>query len=448
MMRLAELAQWAGGELRGADAPVTGVSIDSRELGAGEVFVALLGEHVDGHEFVANCAEAAAVVVQREVDAPCAQIQVEDTEVALQCMAQQWRRQHKVAMTAITGSNGKTTTREMTEAILSQQAPTLATQGNYNNHLGVPLTLLRMHAQHRYAVIEMGANHAGEIEMLTRLAEPQVATITCVAEAHLEGFGSLEGVAEAKGEIYRNLPEHGVAILNAEEPFAPRWRAQLQVSDVVTFSADPTIDADVTARLAGRGALELRHGAREWTVDWSMDGVHNARNAACAVAQALALHVDIDAAVEALSGFELSVGGRLCELPGCNGAQLIDDSYNANPGSFRAAIDVLVTRAEDPWLVMGEMAELGSHAQHGHEEVARYARDAGVRRLYALGRFAEDCARVFGAGAQACEDLSRLAEMLRADMHPQCAVLIKASRSARLERLVAQLLPEEVSHAA
>ena len=448
MMRLAELAQWAGGELRGNDAPVAAVRIDSRELGAGEVFVALPGESADGHDFIADCVDAAGVVVQRDVDAPCAQIRVDDTLKALQQMAWQWRRKHDVGMTAITGSNGKTSTKEMTAAILSHQAPTLATQGNYNNHLGVPLTLLELRSEHRYAVIEMGANHAGEIDSLARIAEPQVAAVTCVAEAHLEGFGSLEGVVEAKGEIYRSLPEDGVAILNAEEEFAPRWRAQLPVSDVFTFSANPQIEADVSAHLDKHGALKLRYGTREWTVDWSLQGVHNARNAACAVAQALALHVDFDAAVEALFGFELSVDGRLHEMPGFGGAYLFDDSYNANPGSFRAAIDVLVARAEDPWLVMGEMAELGSYAQRAHEDVALYAREAGVRRLYALGRYAEDCVRAFGDDAQVYDDLELLAEVLRADMHPRCAILIKASRAGHLERLVEQLLPEEVSHAA
>ncbi len=448
MMQLAQLAQWAGGELRGADAPVSAVRTDSRMLEAGDLFVALPGVRVDGHDFVVVCTHAAGVLVERAVEAPCVQIRVPDTVRALQDIAHQWRRECAPRVTAITGSNGKTSTKEMTAAILSHQGETLASQGNFNNHLGVPLTLLELTPEHRYAVIEMGANHAGEIRLLASLAEPQVATITCVAEAHLEGFGSLDGVADAKGEIFEGLPSGGVAVINAEDPYAPRWRARIPVPDIFSFSADPAIEADVHACIPQDGTLQLRHGAREWTVDWHLEGIHNARNAACAVAQALALHVDFDAAVEALSGFELSAGGRLRTLRGVAGARLIDDSYNANPGSFRAAIDVLVSDAKEPWLVMGEMAELGEYAERCHQEVAAYARDAGIRRLYVLGRYARACAKEFGANGQAFEDLEHLAEELRGQMHPGCTVLVKASRSGRLERLVERLQAEETSHAA
>ncbi len=449
-MRLAQLAAWAGGELKGADRPVAGISTDSRMLREGDLFVALAGERFDGHDFAADCAaQAAGVLVARELSVPCPQIIVPETLAALQAVAQAWRRQcGDVALAAVTGSNGKTSTREMTAAILASHGPTAASPGNWNNHVGVPLTLLQLMPQHRYAVVEMGANHPGEIRRLTRLAEPQAAAITCAAEAHLEGFGNVAGVARAKAEIFEGLQGDGMAVINAEDAYAEQWRRQAASCDVMTFAAAVDVPADVVALPDAAASLALQSAGETVRIDWMLEGTHNARNAACAVALACALGLEFRTAAQALAGFELPVDGRLRFLEGLHGAQLVDDSYNANPGSFRAAIDVLSGLPQEPWLVMGEMMELGPRSGQCHEDVACYARAAGVRRLYALGTHAERCARAFGAGAQAFASLDEAAAVLQAHMHPDCAVLVKGSRGAQLERLVAKLASGRSAHAA
>ena len=448
-MRLAQLAAWADGELKGADAPVAGVGTDSRTLRDGELFVALAGEKFDGHDFAAQCeGRAAGVMVARELAVACPQVVVPDPLMALQRIAARWRAQHDVAVAGVTGSNGKTTTKEMTAAVLGGEGRTLASPGNLNNHIGVPLTLLGLDGGHRYAVVEMGANHPGEIRRLTALAQPRAATVTCAAQAHLEGFGSLQGVARAKAEIFEGLGPEGVAVINAEDAFAFQWRTAAAPHEVMTFSADPQVAADIQAHLAAPARLELRCGSESAEIDWALAGAHNARNAACAVTLAVALGVPFERAAQALSGFRLEVGGRLRLVEGLDGARLIDDSYNANPGSFHAAIDVLVAQGREPWMVMGEMKELGLYSAECHEEVAGYARRAGVRRLYALGPHAERAARAFGPGGQACADLEALAAELRTQLRPRCAVLVKGSRAARLEDLVERLVPGGEAHAA
>lgn len=448
-MRLSELAAWAGGELKGADAAVAAVGTDSRTLNPGELFVALRGERFDGHDFAARCAaRAAGALVARELDLACPQIVVPDPLAALQRIAARWRARHSVAVAGVTGSNGKTTTKEMTAAALAGQGGVLSSPGNWNNHIGVPLTLLGLDDGHRFAVVEMGANHPGEIRALAALARPRAAAITCAAEAHLEGFGDLRGVARAKAEIFEGLGPDGVAVVNAEDRFAPRWRAAAGSRGILSFSADPEVAADIQARRSGSSRLALRRGAERVEIDWTLEGAHNARNAACAVALAVALGVPFEAAATALSGFRLEAGGRLRLVEGRGGAQLIDDSYNANPGSFHAAIDVLVALGRESWVVMGEMKELGRRSAECHEEVAGYARDAGVRRLYALGPHAARAARAFGRGGRACDDMEAVADELRARMGPECAVLVKGSRAARLERLVEGLMPGDEAHAA
>lgn len=448
-MHLAQLAAWADGELKGADAPVKGIGTDSRTLKDGELFVALKGENFDGHDFAARCEDrAAGVMVARELAVDRPQIVVPDTLTALQRIAAKWRAAHDVAVAGITGSNGKTTTKEMTAAILSGEDCTLASAGNLNNHIGVPLTLLGLDDPHRYAVIEMGANHPGEIRQLTALVRPKAATITCAAPAHLEGFGSLQGVARAKAEIFEGLEPEGVAVINAEDGFAFQWRTAAAPHEVLTFAADLNMQADVYAHPCVPSRLEFRYGGENVEVEWTLAGIHNARNAACSVALAVALGVPFQRAARALSGFQLEVGGRLRLVEGCGGAQLIDDSYNANPGSFHAAIDVLVAQGREPWMVMGEMKELGLYSVECHEEVADYARKAGVRRLYVLGPHAVSTARAFGPGGQACTDVEALSAELRAQLGPRHAVLVKGSRAARLERLVTRLMPEEETHAA
>ena len=448
-MRLAQLADWADGVLKGADGQVAGIGTDTRTLRDGELFVALKGENFDGHDFAAQCEQrVAGVMVARELAVACPQIVVPDPLTALQRIAAKWRAQHRVTVAGITGSNGKTTTKEMTAAILGGEGRVLASPGNWNNHIGVPLTLLSLDSKHRYAVIEMGANHPGEIRRLTALAQPQAATITCAAQAHLEGFGSLQGVARAKAEIFEGLKPGGTAVVNAEDAFAFQWRSTAAPHEVMTFSADPQVAADIHARSSAPSRLEFRYGNESVEIDWTLVGTHNMRNAACAVTLTVALGVPFKKAARALSDFQLEVGGRLRLVEGLGGARLIDDSYNANPGSFHAAIDVLVAQGREAWMVMGEMKELGLYSAECHEEVACYAREAGVRRLYALGPHAARAARAFGKGGQACANLEAVAAELSAQIGPECAVLIKGSRAARLEHLVERLTPGGEAHAA
>ena len=448
MMRLSDVARWAGGELRGADAALTGVGIDSRTLRTGELFAALPGTHRDGHDYVAAaCARrAAGALVARWQEADCPQVRVAEPLQALQRIAQEHRRRLPVRLAAVTGSNGKTTAKEMAAALLGAQAPCMASPGNWNNHLGVPLTLLRIAPVHRYAVVEMGASGAGEIAAMAAWAAPQAAAITCAAEAHLDGFGDLDGVARAKGELFDALPADGTAVINADDAYAPLWRDIAGRRRVIEFSTAPSAQA-VVARLAD-GAIEFTWRGARARLPWAAPGLHNARNAACAVALGLALELPFPVAAQALAGFRNPACGRLRIGRGPNGAQLIDDSYNANPSSFRAAIDVLAARAKRRWLVMGEMRELGARADACHEEVARYAREAGVERLFALGARAERCAAAFGAGAQVCTGVEELAALLRRELRPDCAVLVKGSRAAALERLVDLLWTREAAHAA
>lgn len=447
MMRLAELAGWCGGELVGADGPVRGADIDSRTLPAGALFAALRGARRDGHDFAADCADrAAGCLVARRLELDVPQIVVGDPAAALQRIAARWRARLRARVAAVTGSNGKTTTKEMARAVLAAAGRCAASPGNWNNHLGVPLALLGVAEDDDYAVLELGASRPGEIARLAAWARPDAAAVTCAAEAHLEGFGDLDGVAAAKAEIYAGLGADGVAAVNADDRYADFWRARAAPRRVIDFGA--AADAAVRARLRD-GILELACGDETARVDWPLAGAHNALNAACAVALGLGLGVGFRAAAAALADFELPVAGRLRFARGPGGARLIDDSYNANPGSFRAAIDVLVAQADEAWLVMGEMRELGAASDARHADVARYARDAGVRRLLALGPRAEHCARAFGAGGEACAGIEQAAAVLRRELSAGGAVLVKGSRAARLERLVARLEePAEAAHAA
>lgn len=450
-MRLSQIARWARGELRGPDGMVAGVGIDSRTVRTGELFVALPGRELDGHDFVAvACASRAvgALVARWLPDVPCPQIRVDDPVAALQRIACEYRATlSSVRIAAITGSNGKTTTKEMASVVLASQGPCVESPGNWNNHLGVPLTLLRITPAHRYAVVEMGANHPGEITDMMAWTKPSTSTVTCAAEAHLEGFGDLDGVARAKGEIFSSLPGEGVAVINADDRYAERWREMAAPRQVLAFGSDTT-DADAVRVRLLADALEFSWRSQVQRVRWSLPGEHNARNAACAVALGMALGVDFASAAGALDGFENPACGRLRIGYGPNGAQLIDDTYNANPSSFRAGIDVLVQRAPHCWLVMGEMRELGARSDACHEEVARYAREAGIERLFAFGPQAERCVRAFGEGARVCTDLDEITEQLRSELRPDCAVLVKGSRAARLERLVDRIWIREAMDAA
>ncbi len=447
-LHLSDAAQMMGGRLLGADAPFSGVSTDSRKLLPLELFFALCGPHFDGHEHVAAAfaSGAAAAVVARRLELGGAQILVDDPRLALGRLAQAWRARMSARVLALTGSNGKTTVKQMTAAMLSPVAPTLATEGNLNNDIGVPLTLLRLSAEHRFAVIEMGANHAGEIDYLSRLARPDVALVNNAMAAHLEGFGSLDGVAMAKGEIYGGLADSGIALINADDRYADLWRriAGARLFYTFGFAAGADLRGERIADAAAPGGRLRITGPRDFCVELRLPlpGEHNARNALAAAALALSAGADGDQLRVGLESLA-AVPGRLEFKRAACGAQLIDDSYNANPDSLRAALAVL---AEQPlaaggerWLALGDMGELGEEAPRIHARMGALVRESGVARLFAAGPLAAAAADAFGAGASQHADAAAAAAAIGAELHAAVCLLVKGSRAAGMEDVVAAL---------
>jgi UDP-N-acetylmuramoyl-tripeptide--D-alanyl-D-alanine ligase len=444
--RLNEVAQSAGGQLVGADLEFSSVSTDTRTLKPGALFVALSGPNFDGHEFVGAALErgAAAALVERPLPAELPQVVVPDPLAALSAFARAWRRQFHIPVVGVTGSNGKTTTKELIGAILSRLGNTLVTRGNLNNHIGVPLTLLELTAQHRYAVIEMGANHQGEIAHLANIAEPTVGIVTNAGAAHLEGFGSLEGVAAGKGEMFRALPVEGVAVINADDAYAAYWRENRSAERVLTFGFEQPADFSahkVQSRSDAGGfrtdfELVMPYGRKAATLH--LAGLHNLRNALGAAAAACAAGAELDDIVAGLAAMK-SVAGRLELKPALNGAYVVDDSYNANPSSLKAGLDAFRSFGGARWLVLGEMKELGASADELHAEVGRYARQAGVERLLAVGERARYAVEAFGQGAEWFKDVDALIDSARRLLRKDVAVLIKGSRANRLERVAAAL---------
>ena len=444
--RLSEIASCAYGQLLGEDCEFTGVSTDTRTLQAGALFVALSGPNFDGHDFAAAAAErgAVAALVDRPLSVEVAQVVVADPLAALSAFAREWRRQFQIPVIGVTGSNGKTTTKELIGAILSRLGPTLVTRGNLNNHIGVPLTLLQLNASHRYAVIEMGANHQGEIAHLANIAEPTVGIVTNAGAAHLEGFGSLEGVATGKGELFRALPADGVAVINADDAFASMWREAASAERLLTFGFEQPADFMAHKVQSHSDATGFRidfdlvtpSGTRAATLN--LAGLHNLRNALGAAAAACAAGADLDDVVTGLAAVK-SVAGRLELKPAINGAFVVDDSYNANPSSLKAGLDAFRSFTGARWLVLGEMKELGDSSDELHAEVGRYARQAGVERVLAVGERARYAVEAFGEGAEWFTDVDALIQAAQSSLRSGVAVLIKGSRANRLERVAAAL---------
>lgn len=447
METVAKLAQRIGAVVHGTDVSFARVTTDTRKVQPGDLFVALKGEHFDGHEFVAQAASlgAAAALVSRSLDSDLPQIVVADTLTTLQEYAAAWRQDFELPVVAVTGSNGKTTTKQMLAAIFAARGPVLATAGNFNNHIGLPLTLLSLRQQHRTAVIEMGASHAGEIALLTRLTRPDVGVITQAGDAHLEGFGSREGVARAKGELFAGL-HRGVAVINADDAYAPLWRELAASASMITFGVEA--QADVCARnieplAAGGGTrFELCAVGSRQTVNLPLPGRHNVCNALAAAACAVALGMDLHDIAAGLAQVQ-SAQGRVTWKTTPQGARLLDDSYNANPTSLNAGMELLATLPGERWLVLGDMAELGGDALRLHEQAGITARRLGLNRLYAVGELAGAAARAFGNGGHTFATHDALAVALRPELDDNVALLVKGSRSARMERVVAALSQEQ-----
>jgi UDP-N-acetylmuramoyl-tripeptide--D-alanyl-D-alanine ligase len=467
MMRLAEAAAAVDGELAGQDREFSAVSTDTRTIKAGDLFIALKGETFDGASFAEKAIEAGAVGVMvnaaaRSNAAPA--IHVEDTRIALGQLAAHWRKRFLIPVIAITGSNGKTTVKEMTAAILraavASHAPSpqpspargeganaepkpidrvLATEGNLNNDIGCPQMMLRLREQHAYAVLEMGMNHPGEIRYLTHLASPDVALVNNAQSAHIGLMGSVRAIAEAKGEIFEGLGEQGTAIVNADDPHADYWRGLNSSRRVQSFGF--TSGADVRGEYQPGefgGTLHVVCPQGIASIALQVPGEHNARNALAALACALAVNIDLHVAAAALAGFT-GVKGRLQRTPALHGGLFIDDTYNANPDSTRAALAVLARQPGHKYFVLGNMGELGDEGPAMHAQIGLAAREAGVERLFGLGDLAREAVRAFGAGGMHYERIEELLADVENALAPEVTVLVKGSRAMQMDRVVKSL---------
>lgn len=433
------------GELHGEDRGFTGVSIDTRTIREGELFFALRGPNFDGQDYVGAAKEngAAGAVVSAVVDADIAQITVTDAQQALGHCGAAWRNEKNVVVVAVTGSNGKTTLKELIAACLQQRAATLATRGNLNNDIGLPLMLLQINDDHEYAVLEMGANRKGEIAYLASLARPSVVVITNAGDAHLEGFGSREGIAHAKGEILQVTPRPSVAVLNADDVYVGYWSSLVEDMRTLTFGIDAAADvwADEIEVSAEQTGFRLHLPDATVAVSLPLAGIHNVRNACAAAAVAHSLGVSgvqIKAGLEGVAPIE----GRLRPLAGRAGSLLFDDSYNANPRSVIAAAEFLAALPGASWLVLGDMHELGDDAEDLHREVGEAVRKSGVECLFAYGELSRNCVTGFGANGCWYESIDTLIDSLASALEAtgdSVSILVKGSRAMRMERVVAAL---------
>ncbi|HHC75349.1 MAG TPA: UDP-N-acetylmuramoyl-tripeptide--D-alanyl-D-alanine ligase [Thiothrix sp.] len=432
---------------------VDSLSTDSRHIQANQLFWALKGERFDAHDFVVNLAsndphiphKAAAALVHRPIDCALPQIVVSDTYQALATLARRWREQFNKPVIALTGSNGKTTLKEMLAAILSQQGQVMATAGNFNNEIGMPLTLLRLRDADDYAVIEMGANHFGEIAYLTDIAQPDVAIVNNAGAAHLEGFGSIKGVSRAKGEIFQGLSSNkthktqkGIAIINADDQYADYWRSINTEHEIITFGMDHP--ADVHGELQADGSLQIMLPKQQTVVvQLPLLGQHNALNALAASAAAIAVNASLASIKQGLESLQ-AVKGRLAPIKGQNNSTLIDDTYNANPSSIEKAIDVLAARQGRRVLVLGDVAEIGDNGEQLHREIGEYAAQAHIDVLYGFGEAIQATCEAFqqaGKESHFFSEMPLLLKALQIEIQPNTTLLAKGSRSMKMERVIA-----------
>ena len=441
MTTLATAAIALHADMRGTDVEFDRVATDTRTIQPGDLFVALKGENFDGHHFAQQALDNGAVAVMIAADSGCSAqpaLLVDDTRLALGQLAAWWRTQMPARLVAITGSNGKTTVKEMLASILraaSSSAAVLSTQGNFNNDIGMPLTLLRLRPEHVYGVIEMGMNHSGEIDYLTRLARPDVALVNNAGAAHVGMLGSVENVARAKGEIFAGLGDGGTAVINADDANAGLWRALAGKHPILDFGLEHGAVRG-SYRASARGS-EVTAATPIGPLQFSLHvaGEHNVRNALAAAAAALALGVGASAIVDGLSRFE-GVAGRLQFKLALHGATLIDDTYNANPDSVNAALAVLAAIPGKKIVVLGDMGELGEDAAAMHADIGRAARAANVNRLLALGEMSAAAVTTFGAGAMHFERIEELLAELENRLDAEVTVLVKGSRFMQMERVV------------
>lgn len=452
-LRLAEIARWLGAEAPAEDVVIEGIGTDTRKLRPGDLFVALRGERFDGHRFLADASSAgavAAVVDTADTGASLPQIVVDDTVQALADLARFNRDLSQARVVAITGSSGKTTLKEMLSAILSREGETLATQGNLNNHIGAPLTLFRLSPEHRFAVIELGASGLGEIAHTVAAARPDVAVITNAGDAHLEGFGSYGNIVQGKGEIIDGVGAGGTVVLNADDPAFVTWKARAGDRRVISVSA---AGAQADYRCCGFESDNAGYTVRVATPDGrecrltvALPGEHNICNALLAMAAASALGASEASVIEGLASVR-PAAGRLERKPLNNRITLIDDSYNANPSSMKAAVKVLAGASSTRVALLGGMAELGRESTDMHREVGEYAQAMGIEHLLVVGT-TEDCqalAAGFGEQARCFDTHQQAVEWLLAEIGGHMTVLVKGSRSSAMDQAV-KLLQEKVNH--
>lgn len=435
------------------DASFDGVSTDSRNVAAGNLFVALRGDRFDAHEFLHQVAErkVAAIVVEKlPADLNVPALVVPDTRLALGQIAHYWRQQFTLPLIGVTGSNGKTTVKEMIAAILDAACGAdeyLATRGNFNNDIGVPLTLLRLNSACKAAVIELGMNHPGEIAVLSAIAQPTVGLVNNAQREHQEFMESVEAVARENGAVFAHLPADGIAVFPADDTYTTLWREYAGQRKTLAFGFSDDADVSCTYKVNDFGSeLSVVSGRQKFEINLAAAGVHNVRNALAAIACTLAIGIAQDAIVRGLQAFA-PVNGRLQRKVSVDGALVIDDTYNANPDSVRAAIDVLAQAAAPRILVLGDMGEVGNDGRQYHEEIGAYARANGIEHVLTLGDLASSTANAFGAGAHHYENLETLNDALAAVVNAHATVLVKGSRFMKMERVVQHLVNQQIQEA-
>jgi len=449
---LSRIAQWTGGRLLGTesgrDVLIDSIATDTRTLDASDgraaLFVALKGERFDGHAHVGEAVEAGvrAVLVAHAVDVAVPQVVVADTERALAAFAAAIQHTRSGKVVAITGSNGKTSVKTLLLSILQRAGSTYANPGNRNNEIGLPLAVLDAPENAQFAIYEMGAGKPGDIAYLTAISRPDVALVNNVAPAHLERMGSLLGVADTKGAIYDALPVGGVAVINADDAFAPYFAERAHGRRLIRFGLEASADVSARDLVADENGTRfmLLTPDGDVPVSLALPGRHNVLNALAAASLALGAGAGLQAIKDGLEASR-SVAGRLVTHRLANGATLIDDSYNANPGSLNAAIDTLAVAQGESWLVLGDMRELGVDAEALHGEAGRRAKAAGIARLFTLGTLSAAAGESFGPGAAHFESHAELAEALRAALKADVRVLVKGSRGSAMDKVVRALLP-------
>lgn len=444
-MKLSQLASITNGQLFGIDSDIIHLAeqicIDTRKLTANAIYIAIQGDNFDGHDFVSQAHQKGALIsiTEKAVESP--HILVSDTREALGKIAHHWRKQFSLPIVALTGSCGKTTTKEMIASILRTQGAILATEGTLNNDIGVPLTLLRLRAEHRFAVIEEGANHAGEIDYMNQLVEPEIALITNIGPVHLEGFGSIDGVAKAKTEIFQTLAANKTAILNADDDYYPYLKARANSHKHISFALNST--AEITAHdleysLEGYAQFALQTLQGETVINLPLLGEHNVMNALAAAAVAVSLGFSLAAIQQGLNNVS-PAKNRLQLCTGANDITILNDSYNANPRAFSAALEVLARQPGEKIVVLGDMGELGEQGEQMHREAGISAKAHGVSQLFTIGQLSNFAAASFGESAKHFDDKANLITALKS-IPPGSSILIKGSNSAKMWEVTEALI--------